>query len=354
MPVTQSHESPPPPTVPVCGIGASAGGVEALQQFFATVPSDLGLAYVVIVHLAPDHKSELPSIIARWTTMPVLQVVDHEKTKLTPNHVYVIAPDRKLEITDSTVASSPFDQPRGQRTAIDLVLPLAGVDARRRLCGGAVGNRHGRRGRRQADQGTRRSRARAGPQRGGARQHAACGDRDRRRRPGAAGCAPWRRDWPSSLATRIGSPPLIGAETPSLRDAGRRRQGAEGRARPPAEAYRTRLLQVQARDGAAPPVAAHAAGASAHHTCVSSLPARRASRDQGAVRRSADLRDDVLPRSAGVGGAARTGDRAAAGHLGQQRSDPRLGRRLRHRRRSVFAGDPVRRGVRASPHSTGI
>jgi two-component system CheB/CheR fusion protein len=118
----ETGRQPPPaiPKVPVCGIGASAGGVEALQQFFRTVPTDLGLAYVVIVHLAPDRKSELPAIIARWTTMPVVQVADHEQFQLQANQIYVIAPDRKLEIADSSVGASAFEQPRGQRAAIDL------------------------------------------------------------------------------------------------------------------------------------------------------------------------------------------------------------------------------------------
>src|SRR4029079_3665336 len=107
------------PHISVCGIGASAGGVEALQQFFLAVAPDLGLAYVVIVHLAPDHKSELPAILSRCTTMPVVQVGDSQEA-LQPDHVYVIAPDRKLEITDSAVGASHFDQPRGHRTAIDL------------------------------------------------------------------------------------------------------------------------------------------------------------------------------------------------------------------------------------------
>src|SRR3954453_17298576 len=108
------------PPVPVCGIGASAGGVEALQHFFQALEPDLGLAYVVVVHLAPDHKSELPWILSRWTTMPVVQVGDSHQEPLQPDHVYVIAPDRKLEITDSAVGASHFDQPHGQRTAIDL------------------------------------------------------------------------------------------------------------------------------------------------------------------------------------------------------------------------------------------
>ncbi|MGE3509979.1 MAG: chemotaxis protein CheB, partial [Vicinamibacterales bacterium] len=109
-----------PPRTPVCGIGASAGGVEALQQFFSALAPDLGMAYVVIVHLAPDHKSELPAILGRGTTMPVTQVGDNQQQHLEPDHVYVIAPDRKLEITDSSVGASTFDEPRGKRAAIDL------------------------------------------------------------------------------------------------------------------------------------------------------------------------------------------------------------------------------------------
>ena len=94
------------PRISVCGIGASAGGIEALQQFFAGVAPNLGLAYVVIVHLAPDHKSELPANLSRCTTMPVVQVGDSRQEPLQPDHVYVIAPDRKLEITDSAVGAS--------------------------------------------------------------------------------------------------------------------------------------------------------------------------------------------------------------------------------------------------------
>lgn len=108
------------PKIPVCGIGASAGGLEALQTFFTVLPNDLGIAYVIIVHLAPDRKSDLPSIMRRWTSMPVTQVGDHDKIHLERDHVYVIAPDRKLEITDTSVGASQFEQARGQRAAIDL------------------------------------------------------------------------------------------------------------------------------------------------------------------------------------------------------------------------------------------
>ena len=84
-------------------------------------PADLGLAYVVVVHLAPDRKSELPSILSWHTRMPVVQVGDQREEPLLPDHVYVIAPDRELLITDSAVGVKPFEQPRGHRMAIDLM-----------------------------------------------------------------------------------------------------------------------------------------------------------------------------------------------------------------------------------------
>ena len=69
--------------MPICGIGASAGGVKALQQFFQTIDPDLGLAYVVIVHLAPDFPSHLSEILGSWTKMPVHQVRTHPSSSRT-------------------------------------------------------------------------------------------------------------------------------------------------------------------------------------------------------------------------------------------------------------------------------
>src|SRR5215510_840259 len=69
------RETDDPPLKPVIvGIGASAGGIRALQAFFESVPNDTGAAFVVIVHLDPKVRSELPSILAARTSMPVLQV----------------------------------------------------------------------------------------------------------------------------------------------------------------------------------------------------------------------------------------------------------------------------------------
>ena len=106
------------PLTPVCAIGASAGGVPALRNFFGHIQTDIGLAYVVIVHLAPDHPSALVSILAACTRMPVQQVVD--VAAIRPNTVYVIAPDRELVVGTDEIAARPFTQPRGQRAPIDM------------------------------------------------------------------------------------------------------------------------------------------------------------------------------------------------------------------------------------------
>jgi two-component system CheB/CheR fusion protein len=103
---------------PIVGIGASAGGIEALQTFFAHMPADTDAAFVVIVHLDPDARSELANILASRTKMPVTQVEDHARLK--GNHVYVIAPNRRLKIADGTIASLPFEEARTHRAPIDL------------------------------------------------------------------------------------------------------------------------------------------------------------------------------------------------------------------------------------------
>lgn len=100
------------------GIGASAGGIRALQVFFAQIPPKTGAAYVVVTHLDPQHRSELPQILAGQTQMPVIQVETVEELK--PNHVYVIPPDRRLQIVDHQLSALHFNEPHGQRAAIDL------------------------------------------------------------------------------------------------------------------------------------------------------------------------------------------------------------------------------------------
>jgi two-component system, chemotaxis family, CheB/CheR fusion protein len=107
-----------PRSFPVAGIGASAGGVQALQTFFDTLPEHVGAALVVIVHLDPEHQSDMTRILAARTKMPVHQV--DKPLPLEPDHVYVIPPNRRLFMTDHEISAAEFDQPRGQRAPIDL------------------------------------------------------------------------------------------------------------------------------------------------------------------------------------------------------------------------------------------
>jgi two-component system, chemotaxis family, CheB/CheR fusion protein len=104
--------------VTVAAIGASAGGVQALQTFFAALPNNTGAAFVVVVHLDPEHRSELVNIIAARTRMPVIEVGKRQQVQA--NHVYVIPPDRRLQMVDHEISAQEFDEPRGQRAPIDL------------------------------------------------------------------------------------------------------------------------------------------------------------------------------------------------------------------------------------------
>src|SRR5262245_57499815 len=102
----------------IVAIGASAGGVQALQAFIGSLPSTTGAAYVVVVHLDPQRRSELPSILAARTRMRVVRI--EGKQKLAADHVYVIPPDRRLQMIDHEVSAVEFEQPHGQRSPIDL------------------------------------------------------------------------------------------------------------------------------------------------------------------------------------------------------------------------------------------
>ena len=105
---------------PVVGIGASAGGLDALEKFFSAFPSDtnVGMAFVVVQHLAPDHKSMLSEIIERYTSMQVSQVKDGMAAD--PNHVYIIPPNRDMVITKGILHLMEPAQPRGYRSPIDI------------------------------------------------------------------------------------------------------------------------------------------------------------------------------------------------------------------------------------------
>ncbi|UCJ06269.1 hypothetical protein KTO58_21735 [Chitinophaga pendula] len=102
----------------VVGIGASAGGVHALQLFFENVPANPSMAYVVILHLSPDYDSQLTEILQQATHLKVMQV--KEKTKVQANHVYVVPPDRHLVMSDNHILVSENTEIEDRRAPVDI------------------------------------------------------------------------------------------------------------------------------------------------------------------------------------------------------------------------------------------
>ena len=102
---------------PIVGIGASAGGLEALEQFFENMPENNGMAFVVIQHLDPNYAGILPELLQRTTTMKVIQVTDQLLTK--PNHIYVIPRNKNMSILRGYLHLFDPVEVRGLRHPID-------------------------------------------------------------------------------------------------------------------------------------------------------------------------------------------------------------------------------------------
>jgi two-component system CheB/CheR fusion protein len=102
----------------VVGIGASAGGIPALGEFFSKASPDAGVGYVVILHLSPDHDSHLAHVLQQVTKMPVEQVT--RQTKIRPNHVYVVPPDKNLSMKDGSIVVKPIKTIEERRAPVDI------------------------------------------------------------------------------------------------------------------------------------------------------------------------------------------------------------------------------------------
>src|SRR5436853_124114 len=104
----------------VVGIGASAGGVQAFNDFFKTLPVDTGMSFVIVQHLDPNHESLLPEILARDTAMKVVPI--RNQTPVMPNHVYVLPPNREVTIQHGVLSLQPRRKSDGHYMAIDRFL----------------------------------------------------------------------------------------------------------------------------------------------------------------------------------------------------------------------------------------
>jgi two-component system CheB/CheR fusion protein len=111
--MSEAEESP----VPIIGIGASAGGLEALREMLGAAKAPTGLAFVVVQHLDPTHESMLAQLLDRATELDVLQCEGGEQ--ILADRVYIIPPGRGLAIQEGQLALTDFAQPRGLRRPID-------------------------------------------------------------------------------------------------------------------------------------------------------------------------------------------------------------------------------------------
>ena len=123
----------PDATFPIVGIGASAGGLEALEQFLKGVPAASGLAFVVVQHLDPTHKGIMVELLQRTTPLPVRQITERMTVK--PDHVYVIPPNRDLSILHGVLHLLEPAAPRGLRLPIDFFLRSLAADRQDRSIG---------------------------------------------------------------------------------------------------------------------------------------------------------------------------------------------------------------------------
>ncbi|MBK8816618.1 MAG: PAS domain-containing protein [Methylococcaceae bacterium] len=117
----------------IVGIGASAGGLEAFEQFFRQIPADTGMAFVLIPHLDPSHGSLLTEILQRSSVLPVHEALD--EIKVEPNCVYVIPPNRAMLIFQGKLQLNAPSEPRGQRMPIDAFLRSLAEDRQEKAIG---------------------------------------------------------------------------------------------------------------------------------------------------------------------------------------------------------------------------
>ncbi len=95
-----------PAAVPVVGIGASAGGLEAFRELLEALPNDTGMAFVLVSHLSKTYKSMLSELLSKATHMPVAEA--RGQTPLLPNHIYVIPPNTTLAMEDGGLVTQPI------------------------------------------------------------------------------------------------------------------------------------------------------------------------------------------------------------------------------------------------------
>jgi two-component system CheB/CheR fusion protein len=111
----------------IVGIGASAGGLQAIESFFDNMPSDSGMAFVVVQHLSPDFKSLMDELLARHTEMVIHKVTD--RLTVEPNSIYLIPPEQNMALSHGKLLLTEQDSHRGLNLPIDIFFKSLAMDA---------------------------------------------------------------------------------------------------------------------------------------------------------------------------------------------------------------------------------
>ena len=117
----------------IVGIGASAGGLEAFEQFLTNMPPDTNMAFVIVQHLDPNRKSMLVELLQRYTRMKVSQV--QNKTKVKANEIYIIPPNRDMMLKNQILHLVEPVAPRASRLAVDYFFRSLAEDQREKAIG---------------------------------------------------------------------------------------------------------------------------------------------------------------------------------------------------------------------------
>src|SRR5262249_8498319 len=125
VPAADAGEGPRP-GLTVVGIGASAGGIEALTEFFQALPAKSGLAFVVVPHLDPDHRGALVESLARGPALPVRKVEDGMAVEA--DCVYVLPPNRDMVIARGKLRLAPRPETRASHLPVDTFLRSLAAD----------------------------------------------------------------------------------------------------------------------------------------------------------------------------------------------------------------------------------
>jgi two-component system CheB/CheR fusion protein len=122
-----------PNSFPIVGVGASAGGLEAVTQLLKFLPGDTGMAFVLVQHLDPTHESALTVLLSRQTLMEVREAKNN--LRLEPNHIYIIPPNKLMLLQKRRLKLSPRTDGRNDRTPVDYFFCSLAKEANGRTIG---------------------------------------------------------------------------------------------------------------------------------------------------------------------------------------------------------------------------